>query len=109
MSWFSRNSVSVTEAVAALDGGARLIDVRTAAEWKQARAVGATHVPRQKLDRQLARLKGDTVLVMCRSGSRSGRTAAMLRRAGIDAKNVRGGLNSWQRHQLPITRGGSRR
>ena len=109
MSWFFRNSLSVTEAAAALEDGARLIDVRTAAEWKQARAVGATHMPPQKLDRQVARLKGDTVLVMCRSGSRSARAAAMLRRAGIDAKNVRGGLNSWQRHQLPTTRGGSRR
>ena len=109
MSWFSRNSLSVTEAMAALDDGARLIDVRTAAEWKQGRAVGATHMLPQKLDRQLARLEGHTVLVMCRSGSRSGRTAAMLRRAGVDAKNVRGGLNSWQRHQLPTTRGGSKR
>ena len=109
MSWFSRNSLSVAEVAAALDDGARLIDVCSAAEWKQARAVGATHMPPQKLDRQLARLKGDTVLVMCRSGSRSARAAATLRRAGIDAKNVRGGLNSWQRHQLPTTRGGSKR
>jgi rhodanese-related sulfurtransferase len=109
MSWFNRNSLSVTEAAAAVDNGARLIDVRTAAEWKQGRAVGATHMPPQKLDRQMARLEGDRVLLICRSGSRSGRAAAMLRRAGIDAKNVRGGLNSWQRHQLPITRGGSKR
>ena len=109
MSWFNRNSMSVTEAAAAVDDGARLIDVRTSAEWKQGRAVGATHMPPQKLDRQLAQLKDDTVLVICRSGSRSGRTAAMLRRAGVDAKNVRGGLNSWQRHQLPTTRGGSKR
>lgn len=109
MRWFRRNSLSVTEAAAALDNGARLIDVRTAGEWKQGRAVGATHMPPQKLDRQIARLQGDTVLVMCRSGSRSGRAAAMLRRAGVDAKNVRGGLISWQRHQLPTTRGGSKR
>lgn len=109
MSWFNRNSLSVTDAAAAVDNGARLIDVRTAAEWKQGRAVGATHMPPQKLDRQMARLADDTVLVICRSGSRSGRAAAMLRRAGIDAKNVRGGLNSWQRHQLPTTRGGSKR
>lgn len=109
MSWFNRNSLSATEAAAALDSGARLIDVRTAAEWEQARAVGAVHMPPQKLDRHIARLKGDMVLVICRSGSRSGRAAAMLRRAGVDAKNVRGGLNSWQRHQLPTTRGGSKR
>jgi rhodanese-related sulfurtransferase len=104
MSWLKRNSVSVTEAATAVDGGAQLIDVRTAAEWKQGRAVGATHVPPERLERQLKRLAGEEVLVICRSGNRSGRAAAALRRAGIDAKNVRGGMISWQRQQLPTTR-----
>jgi rhodanese-related sulfurtransferase len=104
MSWLNRNSVSVTEAAAAVDNGAHLIDVRTAAEWKQGRAVGATHVPPDRLERQLKQLTGRQVLVICRSGNRSGRTAGALRRAGIDAKNVRGGMISWQRHQLPTTR-----
>ena len=104
MSWLSRNSVSVTEAATAVDNGAQLIDVRTAAEWKQGRAVGATHVPPERLERQLNRLNGAEVLVICRSGNRSGKAAAALRRAGVDAKNVRGGMISWQRHQLPTTR-----
>ncbi len=102
MSWLKRNSVSVSEVAAALEGGARLFDVRTAAEWKQGRAVGATHVPPDRMERQLKRLNGQEVLVMCRSGSRSGKTAAELRRVGIDAKNVRGGMISWRRHQLPV-------
>jgi len=101
MSWLSRNSVSVTQAAAAVDEGAKLIDVRTAAEWKQGRPVGATHVPPEKLERQLEHLNGAEVLVICRSGSRSGKAAAALRRAGVDAKNVRGGMINWQRHQLP--------
>ena len=29
----------------------------------------------------------------------------LLRRAGIEAHNVRGGLLSWQRHGLPVERG----
>ena len=105
MSWLKRNSVAVTEVAAALDDGAKLIDVRTAAEWKQGRAVGATHVPPDRLERQLNRLNGTEVLVICRSGNRSGRAAVALRRAGIDARNVRGGMISWKRHQLPITGG----
>jgi len=109
VSWFTRNSVSVNEAAAALADGARLIDVRTAAEWKQGRAVGATHMPPQRLERQLNSPNGELVLVICRSGNRSGQAAAMLRRAGVDAKNVRGGMLSWQRHQLPTTNGGSKR
>ena len=108
MSWLNRNSVSVKEAAAAVDGGAQLIDVRTSAEWRQLRAVGATHVPPERLQKQLARLNGDTIYVICRSGNRSGTAAAMMRRAGIDAKNVRGGMISWQRHQLPTARGKKR-
>ena len=108
MSLFSRNSVSVTEASAALDSGAKLLDVRTAAEWKQGRAVGAVHMPAQKLERQLAKLNGSPVYVICRSGNRSRSAVASLRRSGIDAKNVRGGMISWQRHGLPTTKGSKR-
>ena len=109
MSLFSRNSVSVKEAAAAVADGAQLLDVRTAAEWKQGRAIGAAHTPPERLEHRLPRLNGETVYVICRSGSRSGRAAAMLRRAGIDAKNVRGGMIAWTRHQLPATNGKPRR
>jgi len=109
MNLFSRNAVSVTDAATALENGGRLIDVRTAAEWKQGRAVGAEHYPLDTLANRMGRLDGATVYVICRSGNRSGRAAAMLRRAGIDAKNIRGGMLSWQRHQLPVAAAGSNR
>lgn len=108
MSWFSRNSASVVEANGALQNGANLIDVRTAAEWKQGRAVGAVHMPPQKLTRSLGKLQGSAVYVICRSGNRSRSAVATLRRAGVDAKNVRGGMISWQRQCLPTTTGGRR-
>lgn len=108
MSWFSRNTVSVVEASAAVEAGAKLLDVRTAAEWKQGRASGALHMPPEKLARQLSKLNGSSVYVICRSGNRSGSAAASLRRAGVDAKNVRGGMISWRRHGLPTTNGRKR-
>jgi len=108
VSWFSRSSATVTEAHNALAEGAKLLDVRTSAEWKEGRAVGAVHTPPQKLERFLPKLNGAPVYVICRSGNRSKATVAQLRRAGIDAMNVRGGMISWQRHGLPTAEGGTR-
>lgn len=104
MSWVSRNSVSVTEAGAALEGGAPLIDVRTDAEWTERRAAGAQHIPMSELAAKTKLLTGKRVLLICRSGNRSRRAAAMLRRCGVDATNVRGGILSWERHGLAVER-----
>ena len=109
MSWPARNSVSVTDAAAALAEGASLIDVRTDAEWTERRPAGARHIPMNALAGKAKTLNGKRVLVICRSGSRSRRAAAMLRRAGVDATNVRGGILSWERHGLAIERNNPKR
>lgn len=105
MSWFRRSSVSVLDAAAALDDGAALIDVRTSAEWSGVRPAGARHIALAEIGAHAAQLAGVPVYVICRSGNRSRRATAMLRRAGVDAHNVRGGLLSWERHDLPVERG----
>lgn len=103
MSMFGRRSVSVTDAHTAVGEGALLIDVRSADEWKRdGRAAGAHHIPLPSLPAKLDRLRGSEVLVICRSGNRSGRAAALLRRNGISALNVRGGMIAWRRHGLPL-------
>lgn len=108
MSLFARNSVSVTHAHEATGNGALLIDVRSVDEWKRdGRAAGAQHIPLPSLHHKMERLRGHEVLVICRSGNRSGRAAAVLRRNGISALNVRGGMIAWRRHGLPL--GGSPR
>jgi rhodanese-related sulfurtransferase len=101
--------VSVTDAHEASGNGALLIDVRSADEWKRdGRAAGAQHIPLPMLPQLLQRLQGNDVLVICRSGNRSGRAAALLRRNGISALNVRGGMIAWRRHGLPMG-GGTRK
>lgn len=40
---------------------------------------------------------GRTVHVLCKSGARSGRVAALLRDAGLDARSVEGGILAWAR------------
>lgn len=85
-------------------GGALLIDVRTRQEWKQGHAPAARHISLASLAQQMARIPNDrTVLVICQSGTRSARAVASLRRAGYEARNVKGGMDAWLRAGLPVT------
>ncbi len=97
-----RNSVDVREALRRAADGAVLVDVRRKDEVRAGMAAGAVHIPQERLASSLRRLEGSQVLVICRSGNRSARAAALLRRSGIDALNVRGGMLAWQRRQLPM-------
>lgn len=102
MSLFARRGVSVEEALERSSNGALLIDVRRRDELSSGMARGARHMPMAGIEPKTGRLEGRQVLVICRSGSRSGRVAAMLRRRGIDALNVKGGMLAWSRKGLPI-------
>jgi rhodanese-related sulfurtransferase len=103
---FKSNAVTVTEANAmVVDGDAVLIDVRTRREWKQGHPPQARHISLASLDNQIRRIPEDrTVLAICESGSRSGRAASALRRAGYDALNVKGGMRAWIRAGLEVSK-----
>jgi sulfur-carrier protein adenylyltransferase/sulfurtransferase len=75
-----------------------LIDVREAYEHAMARIDGAELIPLAELPRQIARVPKDLpVVVHCHSGVRSASAVAMLRRHGIDARNLIGGILAWDR------------
>lgn len=87
------------------DGEAVLVDVRTKPEWRQGHAPEAMHISLASLERQLHRVPADKiVLAICRSGNRSARAVSMLRQAGFEARNVRGGMGAWSRARFPVTR-----
>lgn len=101
-------AISVTDADQRLaDGDAVLIDVREPDEWQQGHVPGATHIPLAQLSARLAGLPRDRdILLVCRSGNRSGVAQDLLARAGFErAINVQGGMLAWQRHGLPIITG----
>lgn len=103
---FSRGAtLSVAEASSALAAGeAVLLDVRERSEFDAAHAHQARHLPLSRLD--AASLSADTrYLVICHSGARSAMAARSLRRAGLNATNVRGGMIAWQRADLPVESG----
>jgi molybdopterin/thiamine biosynthesis adenylyltransferase/rhodanese-related sulfurtransferase len=78
------------------NGDAVLVDVRSPAEFQ------AGHVPGSRPLHEAADvLPGARVVVACPLGVRSRATASTLRRAGVDAYSLEGGLVGWLLADLP--------
>jgi rhodanese-related sulfurtransferase len=96
-------TVTVPELPTALPEGVTLLDVREPEEWTAGHAPEAVHIPMGDLAGRLADLPADNeVYVVCRSGGRSARVTAYLNANGWDAKNVDGGMQSWQAAGRPM-------
>ncbi len=94
------------EAVGLQDQGAALLDVREDDEWAAGHAPGAVHVPLAEVSAAASRFDGRQVLAVCRSGGRSAKAAEVLAGAGIDVRNVAGGMTAWVQAGLPVVRDG---
>ena len=94
-------AVEVDEAFAATD--ALWLDVREDDEWEAGHAPGAVHIKMHDLPEHLDEFRdGSRIIVICRSGNRSGKVTAWLLNHGIDAVNMTGGMQVWERHGLPV-------
>jgi rhodanese-related sulfurtransferase len=78
-----------------------LLDVREESEWASGHAPGAVHLPMARVTPASAP-PGRPVYCICRSGNRSGHVTAALVAAGIDARNVAGGMEAWAAAGLPV-------
>ena len=99
------HEVHPKQAVELQRSGAILLDVREDDEWAAGHAPGAVHVPLGRVSEATSRFRGQDVLTVCRSGARSGRAAKVLAAAGVDVRNVAGGMSSWSAAGLPVVRG----
>ncbi|AVO41933.1 rhodanese-like domain-containing protein [Simplicispira suum] len=83
-----------------------LIDVCSADEYAAGHAVGARNAPLADLETRLPALvknKAVPVVLLCASGARSKRAAAIARKLGYSNVQVlSGGLNSWKEANLPV-------
>jgi rhodanese-related sulfurtransferase len=87
-------------------GRLALIDVRESDERARGFARGSLHLPLGQLKARMGELPTDRpVAFICQSGRRSAMAATAARRAGLDARNVTGGMNAWQQRGLDIDRG----
>ncbi|QWC84264.1 rhodanese-like domain-containing protein [Nocardioidaceae bacterium] len=96
--------VDVRTAHSAAEDGLTLLDVREQHEWDAGHAPGAVHMPASRFD--VSQLPSDRVLVICRSGNRSGQVVQALTPVGFDVVNVAGGMLAWADAGLPMVSSG---
>lgn len=101
------SEVSAFEAVQLINQkDAVVIDVRDVGEYEAGHVTGARHVPeRQLVERigELEKFKDRPLLLICRTGMRSGAAVRILRRMGFaSAVNLRGGLGAWEQAGMPL-------
>jgi rhodanese-related sulfurtransferase len=74
-----------------------LLDVREPDEWDAGHAPGAHHLPMMEIPARMAEVPADIdVVVVCRSGARSGRVVSYLIGNGWNnVRNLDGGMQSW--------------
>lgn len=84
-------------AASQVDPGAYLLDVREPDEWDAGHAPGAHFVPMMEIPARMAEVPTDVdVVVVCRSGGRSGQVVSYLMGNGWDnVRNLDGGMQSW--------------
>ncbi|MFB2876980.1 molybdopterin-synthase adenylyltransferase MoeB [Floridanema aerugineum] len=98
--------MTVKELKQLLDSGADdfvLIDVRNPGEYEIAKIPGAVLVPLPDIERgegvekvkQL--LNGHRLIAHCKMGGRSAKALGILKQAGIEGTNVKGGITAWSR------------
>jgi rhodanese-related sulfurtransferase len=77
-----------------VDAGTQLIDVREPDEVAQGTIAGAINIPLAQIPGRLDELDRERrVVLLCRSGNRSGQAAEFLTRAGFtDVVNLAGGM-----------------
>jgi sulfur-carrier protein adenylyltransferase/sulfurtransferase len=104
------DEMTVTELKQLIDSGAKdfvLIDVRNPNEYEIAKIPGAILIPLPDIEQGKgveqvkAALNGHRLIAHCKMGGRSAKALAILKEAGIEGTNVKGGIQAWSREVDP--------
>jgi rhodanese-related sulfurtransferase len=85
-----------------------LVDVRSAAEYRELHAEQAIHIPLEQIleQKSLSTLNNKKALCICQSGMRGEKAVEALLKNGItEVRNVEGGTRAWKNARLPIVEG----
>jgi len=97
--------VSVEETLQRMKGGAVLIDVREDNEFEAGHAVGARHMGRGIIERDIVQTfpdKDTDLILYCGGGYRSALAADMLQKMGYtNAWSMAGGWKAWKNAKAP--------
>ena len=101
------SEIGTLEATRLMNEDALMLDVREDNEWAVGHIPNARHIRLGELSNQLTSLekfKDQPIVVYCRSGHRSARACALLKKSGYsNANNLAGGIIAWEQANLPIT------
>ena len=82
-----------------------LLDVREADEYEAGHAPDAVFHPLATIPEVWSTLPADRpILCICRVGGRSAQATAFLLERGLDARNLEGGMQAWERFGLDVVR-----
>jgi rhodanese-related sulfurtransferase len=74
----------------------QIIDVREDDEWESGHIAEATHIRLSEIPQRLEEIDRNRKIVMvCRSGGRSGRACEFLSQSGFHVTNMQGGMLEW--------------
>jgi sulfur-carrier protein adenylyltransferase/sulfurtransferase len=104
------SEMTVKELKQLLDSGAKdfvLVDVRNPNEYEIAKIPGSVLIPLPDIENGdgVAKVKeilnGQRLIAHCKMGGRSAKALAILKEAGIEGTNVKGGINAWSQEIDP--------
>ncbi|PLZ96068.1 molybdenum cofactor biosynthesis protein MoeB [Fischerella thermalis CCMEE 5268] len=104
------SEITVQELKELLDSGADnfvLLDVRNPNEYEIAKIPGSVLVPLPDIEngdgvnKVKELVNGHRLIVHCKSGMRSAKALGILKQAGIDGTNVKGGILAWSKEVDP--------
>jgi len=103
-----QTQVGPADAVRLINGGAVVIDVRGAEDFRKGHIVNARNVEIGQISADNATLKkqkSKVLITVCDNGIVSNRAAALLRKAGFEKVfSLKGGLNAWRTENLPLVK-----
>jgi rhodanese-related sulfurtransferase len=82
-----------------------LVDVSEPAEYAAGHPNGARHIPFGQIEgaKELPSNKALPIVLVCPTGARASRAAALLRKAGYaNATSLAGGFKAWREANLPV-------
>jgi sulfur-carrier protein adenylyltransferase/sulfurtransferase len=102
--------ITVTELKAIIDSGASdylIVDVRNPNEWEIGKIPNTFSISLPEIENgngvdKVKSLLGDRKLIVhCKMGGRSAKALGILKQAGLDGLNVKGGINAWSQEIDP--------
>jgi rhodanese-related sulfurtransferase len=85
---------------------AAVLDVREQSEYESGHVLNSKLIPLGKLKERMGEMeqyKDQPILVVCRSGNRSGTACFLLGKQGFtQVYNLAGGVQAWQKSNLPL-------